>query len=116
MIRVALKELLRVRGISQRELARRIGRHPDVVSKFAREATNGVSYELLDLICAELGCEPGMILRCETDDPHQTTLFPAEKGDTGPHPSARPVFERHPPADSQGLGDGQSPSVPEAAK
>ena len=72
MIRVNLKALLEQRGISQRELARRTNTHPDVISRFAREATSGVSYELLDRICMTLDCSPADLLRYEDV---QTSLF-----------------------------------------
>ena len=74
MIYVRLNELLRSRGLSQRELARRTGTHPDVISKFARQATGGVTYELLDRICSELGCAPGQLLVHEPDSPDQVTM------------------------------------------
>jgi putative transcriptional regulator len=73
MIRVNLVELLRQRGISQRELARRIGTHPNVVSRIAREQTGGISYELLNGLCRELRCRPGDLLAYEDDS--QLALF-----------------------------------------
>src|SRR5690606_32475259 len=82
MIRVALAEALHDRRMSQRELARRIGRHPDVVNKFAREATSGVSYELLGCICNVLGCEPGEILRFEPAS-NQMSLFDERRTSPG---------------------------------
>lgn len=77
MIRVALKEMLRDRRISLRELARRLEKHPDVISRFAREATGGVSYELLDSICLFLRCDPGALLRFEPTEEQlgQLALF-----------------------------------------
>lgn len=77
MIRVGLKDLLAERGMSQRELARRIGRHPDVISRFARRATGGVTYDLLGLICSELGCTPGALLCYDRLD-QQMGLFADE--------------------------------------
>ncbi len=74
MIRVLLRSYLEERGISLRELARRTDTHPDVLSRFAREATSGVSYELLDRVCAALGCQPGDLLRYDESD-RQTDLF-----------------------------------------
>lgn len=75
MIRVELKDLLERRGISQRELARRIGRHHDVVSRFARQDTTAVTYELLGEICAVLDCQPGDIIRYQPGPEVQIPLF-----------------------------------------
>lgn len=61
--------------MSQRELARRTNSHPDVISRFAREATSGVSYDLLDRICGVLDCSPADLLKFE---PEQPTLFQHE--------------------------------------
>jgi putative transcriptional regulator len=72
MIRVTLNELLEQRRMSQRELARRTDTHPDVISRFAREATSGVSYDLLNRICAVMSCSPGDLLQYEND---QMTMF-----------------------------------------
>lgn len=76
LIRIRLKELLQERQLSLRELARRTGTHPEVLSRFSRHATSGVSYELLDRICRELRCQPGDILQHAEDD--QINLFPEE--------------------------------------
>lgn len=61
--------------MSQRELARRTDRHPDVISRFAREATGKVSYELLADICGALGCEIGDLLEYVPDPDEQIGLF-----------------------------------------
>src|SRR4051812_35372303 len=75
MIRVSLKDVLQERRLSLRELARRLNKHPDTISKFGRQKTGGVSYELLSEICAGLGCNPGELLRYEPDLPEQIALF-----------------------------------------
>lgn len=72
MIRIKLTELLKEKNLSQRELARRTGTHPDVISRFARGVTNGVSYNLLNRICRALQCQPGDLLEYT---PEQYTLF-----------------------------------------
>ena len=84
MIRVALKKMLRDRRISLRELARRLDKHPEVISRFAREATGGVSYELLDSICLFLRCDPGALLRFEPTEEQmgQLALFGDEPSDS----------------------------------
>lgn len=74
MIRVTLTDILDRRQLSLRELARRTGTHPDVLSRFARQATSGVSYDLLDRICMALGCTVGDLLRYETAT-DQISLF-----------------------------------------
>lgn len=74
MIRVTLSVRLAERKLSIRELARRTGTHPDVLSRFARQATSGVSYDLLDRICGELDCTIGEILEYEPTA-RQISLF-----------------------------------------
>ena len=75
MIEVCLKDLLERRQISQRELARRIGRHHDVISRFARQDTGAVTYGLLAEICAVLDCQPGDLMRYEPGSEVQIALF-----------------------------------------
>ena len=75
MIFVRLKELLDERGMSQRELARRTGRHHDVISRFARQDTEGVTYDLLSHVCAALECDVGDILEYGPDPSEQIPLF-----------------------------------------
>jgi len=62
MIRVRLKELLQDRHLSLRELARRSDTHPDVLSRFGRNTTGGISYDLLNRLCRALACQPGDLL------------------------------------------------------
>ena len=78
MLRVRLNELLQQRGMSQRELARRIDKHPDVVSRFAREMTGMVSYDLLDCVCNALGCEVSDLLEHVADGGEQIGLFESQ--------------------------------------
>ena len=68
VITVGLSRLLKERGLSLRELARRTSTHPDVLSRFARGATSGVSYDLLERVCRELPCQPGDLLHYEPDN------------------------------------------------
>jgi putative transcriptional regulator len=79
VIQVALKDVLRERKISLRGLARKLGRHPDTISKFGRQATGGVSYDLLNEICSALACEPGELLRFVPEPPEQMSIFPENK-------------------------------------
>jgi hypothetical protein len=59
-----------------------MGRHHDVVSRFARQETSWVSYDLLAEICAVLECRPGDLLAYDPDPQEQIPLFerPAEAG------------------------------------
>lgn len=75
MLRVRLNHLLERRGMSQRELARRTDRHPDVISRFAREATGKVSYDLLEDICGTLECDVGDLLEYVPEPDEQMGLF-----------------------------------------
>jgi putative transcriptional regulator len=77
MLRVRLNDLLAQRGMSQRELARRTESHPDVISRFAREATGAVSYDVLDRICEALGCEVSDLLEYVPTPADQIGLFEA---------------------------------------
>src|SRR5205823_2004977 len=82
MIRVHLNDLLHHVRLSQRELARRTDTHPDVISRFAREATTAVSYDLLDRICRALDCVPGDLLEFVADG-EQMPLFEEPGGTAG---------------------------------
>lgn len=64
--------------MSQRELARRTDKHPDVISKFAREATGMVSYDLLNCICEALNCDVADVLEHVSDEGEQISLFDSE--------------------------------------
>jgi putative transcriptional regulator len=75
MLRVRLNDLLSRRGMSQRELARRTESHPDVISRFAREATGAVSYDLLERICGALNCDVGDLLQYVPSPDDQIGLF-----------------------------------------
>jgi len=86
VLRVRLNELLRERGISQRELARRVDKHPDVISRFARQATGAVSYELLSCICGALECDVGDLLEHIPQSRQQIPLFESVEGTVAPSP------------------------------
>jgi DNA-binding Xre family transcriptional regulator len=61
--------------MSQRELARRTGKHPDVISRFAREDTEAVSYALLACICGALDCGIADLLEYVPNAEEQIGLF-----------------------------------------
>lgn len=69
--------------MSQRELARRTDKHPDVISRFAREATGMVSYDLLNCICGALSCSVSDLLEYVPDEGEQIGLFDSEGGSEG---------------------------------
>lgn len=62
-VRIALKEIREARGLSQEELARRIGRSLTLVQKYEYNKQKQVNLEVLDLLCEILDCEPGEILK-----------------------------------------------------
>lgn len=64
--------------MSQRELARRTDKHPDVISRFAREDTSAVSYNLLECICSALECDVSDLLEYVPDPDEQIALFESE--------------------------------------
>lgn len=99
MIRVELKGLLERRQISQRELARRIGRHHDVISRFARQDTTAVTYQLLAEICAVLDCQPGDIIRYQPGPEVQIPLF--ESPETRPSVIEGEIETSEPPGGRQ---------------
>jgi putative transcriptional regulator len=53
-IRLRLKELLEQRGISQRELARRMNIRPSTVSHLCSDKVNAAYFDTLELICKTL--------------------------------------------------------------
>lgn len=62
MIIIKLDALLKERGISQRELARRADiRHP-TISEMCLNTSKSLPIENLDRICAELDCELSEII------------------------------------------------------
>lgn len=81
--------------MSQRELARRTGKHPDVISRFAREATEAVSYDLLDCICGALSCGISDLLEYVPDKGEQIGLFDTSErsgSETTTYARTRPVL------------------------
>lgn len=70
--------------MSQRELARRTEKHPDVISRFAREVTEMVSYDLLNCICGALSCGVSDLLEYVPDEGEQIGLFESESGSERP--------------------------------
>ncbi len=62
-VRIALKEIREARGLSQEELARRIGRSLTLVQKYEYNKQKQVNLEVIDLLCDVLECVPGDLLK-----------------------------------------------------
>lgn len=67
-ITVALDELLKQRGMTQTELADRIGLTQANVSILKNGHAKAIRFSTLSAICRVLECEPGDILRYESAD------------------------------------------------
>ncbi|MCM3413507.1 helix-turn-helix domain-containing protein [Metabacillus litoralis] len=57
MIMINLGDLLKEKGISQRELARRTGIRQPTISEMCLNKSKSLPVENLDLICIELDCD-----------------------------------------------------------
>ncbi len=64
-IQIYLDDLLRQRGMTQKELAARIGITPANLNIFATGKARAVRFSTLEAICRELDCQPGDLLRHE---------------------------------------------------
>lgn len=62
MIQVRLEEVLKKRGLTMYELAKRTPLAQSTISNFNAAKTTKVSYELLDILCEFLDCQPGDLL------------------------------------------------------
>jgi putative transcriptional regulator len=62
VIKVRIAELLKTSGKSRYWLAKHTGLTPLAISNLYKEKTQGIDFETLDVICRELGCQPGDIL------------------------------------------------------
>lgn len=68
MIKVKLGVVMDQRGISSKELAKRIGITPANLSILKTGKARGVRFETLGKICKILDCQPGDILSYEEDE------------------------------------------------
>ena len=68
MIKVKLGVVMDQRGISSKELAKRIGITPANLSILKMGKARGVRFETLGKICKILDCQPGDILSYEEDE------------------------------------------------
>jgi len=62
-IRVHLDRVLAERGMTQKELAERIGITPANLNILATGKARAVRFSTLEAICRELACQPGDLLR-----------------------------------------------------
>ncbi|WP_262372529.1 helix-turn-helix domain-containing protein [Sutcliffiella horikoshii] len=62
MIIIKLDELLKEKGISQRELSRRTGIRQPTISEMCLNTSRSLPVENLNLICTELDCDLHEIL------------------------------------------------------
>ena len=68
-IRIRLREVLRQRGITSRELAEELGLSANAVSEISRMKVRFLNLETLRKICEYLDCQPGDLIVLETDEP-----------------------------------------------
>ena len=61
-IQIHLDHLLTERGMTQKELAERVGITPANLNIFATGKARAVRFSTLEAICRELDCQPGDLL------------------------------------------------------
>ncbi len=61
-IRIQLDRILAERGITQKDLAERIGITPANLNIFATGKARAVRFSTLEALCHELNCQPGDLL------------------------------------------------------
>lgn len=61
-ILVKLDELLEARGLTQKELAERVGITPANMNILVTGKAKAARFSTLEAICRELGCQPGDLL------------------------------------------------------
>ena len=64
-IQIHLDRLLIKRGMTQKELAERIGITPANLNIFATGKARAVRFSTLEALCRELNCQPGDLLSNE---------------------------------------------------
>lgn len=68
MIKVNLGIVMVQRGISSKDLAKKVGITPANLSILKTEKARGVRFETLAKLCQVLNCQPGDILSYEEDN------------------------------------------------
>jgi putative transcriptional regulator len=71
MIIIKLDNVLKEKGISQRELSRRTGIRQPTVSEMCLNRSKSLPVENLDLICKELKCDLSDVVEFIEDNPDQ---------------------------------------------
>jgi putative transcriptional regulator len=61
-IRVRLKEIRESRGLSQNDLARKIGQSNNNIQRFEQKIARSITWETLNLLCEALNCQPGDLI------------------------------------------------------
>jgi putative transcriptional regulator len=62
VIKVRIAKLLKDHGKSRYWLVKHTGLNPITISNLFKEKTQGIDFKTLNVICRELGCQPGDIL------------------------------------------------------
>ncbi len=62
MVRLVLREMLKARGWSQLELARRARLRPATIHALYHSRVTGIDFETLERLSQALGVEPGQLL------------------------------------------------------
>ncbi len=71
VVKILLKEVRTSRGLSQNELARRLGQSLNNVQKIEYGGVKSVTLETLDGLCRVLECQPGDLLIHVPDPPQE---------------------------------------------
>jgi putative transcriptional regulator len=61
-IKVRLKEIRESRGLSQNDLARKIGQSNNNIQRFEQKIARSITWETLNLLCEALNCQPGDLI------------------------------------------------------
>lgn len=64
-IRIQLDQLLAARGLTQKDLAERVGITPANLNILVTGKAKAVRFSTLEAICRELACQPGDLLSHE---------------------------------------------------
>lgn len=67
MIRIKLGEILKERGLSQRQLALKAGIRPNALSVICSEKLQRIDLDILNRICTTLEVQPGEIIEWVPD-------------------------------------------------
>jgi putative transcriptional regulator len=73
MITLRLDELLTERSLTAYALAKETGLHQSVISKIRRNESQALRLDVLDKLCAALGCQPGDLLAYDNRTATQNT-------------------------------------------